>query len=130
MCRVFLGYSGFPRGGQTRRLAIQQNLHTLPHRGFGFCAQNLIAVIRNGVGNHGKTVLGKPGYLSHDLCRLRKAVGDDRGGRHLNLLCRKGVVQTARRTAPSITDRGDHRVTARHLGHNFGRRRATGIRFF
>ena len=86
-------------------LAIEQNLNALLHRGFGFHAQNVVAIIGNRMRNHRKAILWKARDLRHHLRGLRKTVSDNRSRSNTNFFGRECIVQTARGTAPSITNR-------------------------
>jgi len=81
-----------------------QDRDTLLHCRRGFFSQHRVTVVANWVGDHGKGILGHPRYLSHHPRRLHKPVSNNRRRGNTSFLGRDGVVQTARRAAPSITD--------------------------
>ncbi len=109
--------------------AGQQNLYTLSYDVFGFLTQYGHAVVTDGMRNHDKGIVWHAGDLGHDLGGFFESVGDNGGGRDTSFFGGDGVVQTARRTAPSITDCGNEHVALFGGDEDLCRRRAARIGF-
>ena len=69
-----------------------------------FSAQRSIVVVRDGVRDDREGIAGQSVHACDDLCAFLETVGDDRDRRDAEPLGFYGVVQTARRAAPSIPD--------------------------
>ena len=79
--------------------------------------------------NNRERIVRQPLHLGHGFRRGFKTIRNNGGGGYAGLFRTNGVVQTARRTAASITDSGDDRITVRHGGNDVIRSRPAGIRF-
>ena len=80
--------------------------HDAPHCELGFRTQRFVAVVRDRVADHGERIAGQAVHPRDDLRAALEAVGDDGDRRYAQALGLDGVVQTARRAAPSIADGG------------------------
>ena len=95
----------------------------------GFLAQRLVVVVGDRVRDDGERD-SRAGRSPRDPRRSLEAIGHDRDRGNAEPLGCDGVVQTARRAAPSVADRGDDRVGAAHLASISGGagRLASGLR--
>ena len=111
-------------------LTLGENCYALLHRFGGFFTQRRVIIVGDRMRNHRKGEYWHTRYLGHGLRRLHEPIGNDRRGRDASFLCGHRIVQTARRAAASISDRGDHRIALFHVGNDLGRCRPTGVGFF
>lgn len=111
-------------------LTLGENCYALLHRFGGFFTQRRVIIVGDRVRNHRKGEYWHTRYLGHGLCRLHEPISNDRRGRDASFLRRHRVVQTARRAAASISNRGNHRVTLFHVSNDLRRCWPAGIGFF
>jgi hypothetical protein len=96
-------------------MARKQHGHDFAHRGPRFFAQYGIVIVGDRVLDHRERVALQAIQVADGLRGAREAIGNDGDGRDTEPFCLNRVVQTARRAAASIADRGEDRVRAAHL---------------
>src|SRR5713226_2997190 len=106
---------------------IKQNRGTLAGGLSSLHPKSRLSVICNRMPDDRKRKLRHAPHSSHSPGCRGEAVGDDRRGGDSGLLDRDCIVQTARRTTPSIADRGNDPVAPTQSGDDVSRSWPAGV---
>jgi len=85
------------------------------HRLHGYCSKRVAALMRQCLVQHEQPYFGQLVGLGVCARRLLKALADDRNGRNAAFFEFGCVVDTPRRAAASIADRGKHHIATREF---------------
>ena len=105
-------------------MARKQHGHDIAHCRARFLTQHRIVIVGDRMADDCERIAFQTVHIAHGFCGARETIGDDRDRRYAEPLGLDRVVQTARRAAPSIANRGENGVRSAHLRQHSRRRRS------